>query len=128
VASGFLTEEGWRRGPRGSTEKPYRATGKSWYLDGAMSNDDGSMLRSVFEAVAAEVDEAGPGAVIEGARMALWLRTDQLDELVMQLRSVIASYPHPGEHLAPGAHDGGPYAMLVLLHRRRLPMTSRAVL
>ena len=58
-------------GREGSTEKPYRATGKSAELDHAMAGD--TALRAIFEAVAAEIDEAGPGRVVEGVRMPLRL-------------------------------------------------------
>ncbi len=120
VATGFLTEEPWRRGPRGSTEKPYRATGKSAHLDQAMSGE--TALKAVFEAVAAEIDEAGPNAVLEGVRMPMRLSPKQLDQLLGQIRALIASYPGPEAYM--GSHDaeGDPYALLVVLHRRRLPV------
>jgi len=120
VAAGFLAEQGHRPGPRGTTEKPYRVTGKSWRLDGAMTGEHGGVLQAVFDAVAAEIDEAGPDAVIEGARMALRLRPDQLDELVGRLRDLIEEYRSPDQYLGADAPDGDPYAMLVILHRRQL--------
>ena len=119
LASGFLVEEPWRSGPRGSTEKPYRATGKSGRLEGALTGEDSAMIRSVFEAVSAEIDEAGgPDAVIEGARMALRLRPDQLEELLARLRDLMGQYPSVDEYLAADPKDADPYAMLILLHRR----------
>jgi DNA-binding transcriptional ArsR family regulator len=124
VSTGFLTEDGWRRGPRGSTEKPYRATGKSWQLHGTLSTDDGTILRSVFQAVAAEITEAGPGAVVEAARVALRLPPDQLDMLVTRLRDLIAEFPSPERHLAGEPPAGDPYALLLVLHRRQLPGTA----
>ncbi|MGH9107781.1 MAG: helix-turn-helix domain-containing protein [Acidimicrobiales bacterium] len=119
VGTGFLAEQRWRRGPRGSTEKPYRATGKSWYLEGAMADESGTMLRAVFQAVAAEVAEAGPGALVEGARMAIRLRPEQLDDLVARVRDLIARCGGPGDHLGDGPQEGDPYALLVVLHRSR---------
>src|SRR5438309_1430220 len=35
VDTGFLVPEAPRRGARGAREVPYRATGKSWLMDGA---------------------------------------------------------------------------------------------
>jgi len=119
LASGFLTEGAWRRGPRGSTEKPYRATGKSAHLDHAMSGD--KALRAIFEAVAAEVEEAGPDAVVEGVRMPMRLTPAQLDELLGQIRALIARFPTPEDYIASPDADGDPYALLMVLHRRRGP-------
>ncbi len=119
VGTGFLTEEPWRRGPRGSTEKPYRATGKSAHLDHAMSGE--TALKAVLEAVAAEVDEAGPDAVLEGVRMPMRLSPKQLDQLLGQIRALIASYPGPEAYIGSPDAEGDPYALLVVLHRRRPP-------
>jgi DNA-binding transcriptional ArsR family regulator len=119
VATGFLAEEPWRRGPRGSTEKPYRATGKSGQLDHAMPGD--ANLKAVFEAVAAEIDEAGPDAVVEGVRMPVRLGPGQLDELVGRIRALIASYPGAEQYIGTGDAEGDPYALLMVLHRRRAP-------
>ena len=119
LRTGFLAEEPSRPGPRGTVEKPYRATGKSARLDDSMSSEDSTMLRSIFEAVAAEVDEAGPDAVLEGARMALWLRPDQLAVLLAQVRTLLADLPSIDEYLAAGPAPGtDPYALLLVLHKR----------
>jgi len=116
LRTGFLAEEPSRPGPRGTVEKPYRATGKSWALDDAI---DGVSLRAVFEAVGAEVDEAGPGALLEGARMAIWLRPDELEELRAQMLALVANYPGGTDYLASEAPAGAdPYALLLVLHKR----------
>jgi DNA-binding transcriptional ArsR family regulator len=124
LATGFLREEPWRSGRRGATEKPYRATGKSAQLDHGMSS--GGSLRPVFEAVAAEIDEAGPDAVIEGVRMPMRLGPGQLDELLDQVRALIASFPGPEEYMSATDPEGDPYALLLVLHRRRVPAGETA--
>ena len=118
LATGFLAEEASRPGPRGTTEKPYRATGKSWRLDVAETREAGAVRRAMFEAVAAEIDEAGPGAVIENYRMAMRLRPDQLDALLGRIRDLIDECRGADEYLSPGPPEGDPYAMLIVLHRR----------
>jgi DNA-binding Lrp family transcriptional regulator len=118
LATGFLVEEPWRPGPRGTVEKPYRATGRSWALEGGMSGDS---LHAVFQAVAAEIDEAGPESVLMGARMALRLRPEQLEELQAQIHSLIDQYPHGPDYLTAEAEGTDPYALLVIVHRRELP-------
>ncbi len=118
LRTGFLTELPPRPGPRGTVEKPYRSTGKSWQVDHPMTNEDGT-LRAIFEAVAAEVDEAGPDSVLEGVRMAMRLRPDQLTELQAQIRFLISQYPAGPDYIAQDELPGtDPYAMLLVLHRR----------
>ncbi len=112
VATGLLAEEPWRPGSRGATEKPYRSTGKSWRLDVGESGAAGAIHRAMFEAVSAEVDEAGPEAIVESARMAMRLRPDQMADLLSRIRDLIADYGLIHEP------DGEPLAMLVVLHRR----------
>lgn len=119
LRTGFLAEEPQRPGPRGTVEKPYRATGKSGRLDDAMSGADGAVLRAIFAAVAAEVSEAGPGALLEGVRMPLRLRPDQLAELLAQLREVLRRLPSAGEYLAaPDDPGADAYALLLVVHKR----------
>jgi DNA-binding transcriptional ArsR family regulator len=121
LRAGFLTELPSRPGPRGTVEKPYRSTGKSWQVDQSMTSEDGAMLRAIFEAVAAEVDEAGPDCVLEGTRMAMRLSPGQLAELQAQIAAMIAQYPAGPEYIAQDEIPGtDPFAMLLVLHRRRV--------
>jgi DNA-binding transcriptional ArsR family regulator len=119
LRTGFLAEMPSRPGPRGTVEKPYRATGKSWQVDQSMTSEHGAMLRAIFEAVAAEVNEAGEDSVVAGARLAMRLRPDELAELEDQISALVAQYPHGPDYIAQdGAPDTDPYALLVVLHRR----------
>lgn len=119
LRTGFLVEEPQRPGPRGTVEKPYRATGKSARLDDTMSRDDTAIMRAIVEAVAAEVDEAGPGALLHGVRMPLWLTHEQLAELLTQFRAILERFPSADDYLAAEAAPGtDPYALLLLVHRR----------
>jgi DNA-binding transcriptional ArsR family regulator len=121
LRTGFLVEEPQRPGPRGTIEKPYRATGKSARLDDTMSGSDTGVLRAILGAVAAEVSEAGPDAVLEGIRMPLWLRPDQLNEMLARLRQVLGQFPTVDEDLA-APHDpaADPFALLLIVHKRAL--------
>jgi DNA-binding transcriptional ArsR family regulator len=113
VTTGFLTEDEWRRGPRGTTEKPYRSTGKSWRLDIEESGQGPAVLRAMLDAVGVELDEAGPDAVVESARMAMRLAPAQLERLHGQILDLIGEYADTNEP------DGTALAMLILLHRRK---------
>jgi DNA-binding transcriptional ArsR family regulator len=121
VRTGFLAEEPSRPGPRGTVEKPYLATGRSWHLDGSAA-DESVMLRVMFEAVAAEVDEAGPEAILESARMALRLRPDQLADFRAQIRTLIKQFPSSMEYFRADAPGTEPYALMLVLHRRHVPV------
>ncbi len=118
VATGFLTEDPSRPGPRGTTEKPYRATGKSWRLDVEESEAGPAVRRAVLDAVALELDEAGPGAVIESARMAMRLKPQQLKRLQRRLQELTEEFAQADDP------NGEPVAMLVMLHRRPAPAAS----
>jgi len=119
LRTGFLAEEPSRPGPRGTVEKPYRATGKSARLDHSMTSEGNSVLRAIFEAVAHEVDEAGPDSVLEGTRMALWLRPDELADLMTRVRALTDALPSVDEYLAAQpAPDADPYALLLVVHKR----------
>ncbi len=120
VATGFLAEAEWRPGPRGTVEKPYRATGKSWRLEVDDPAESHLVERAVVDAVAAELDEAGPGAVIESARMAMRLRPAHRQRLLEQIGALTAEYGLLDE---PG---GEPLAMLLLIHRRSPTIASNA--
>jgi DNA-binding transcriptional ArsR family regulator len=121
LRTGFLVEEPQRPGPRGTVEKPYRATGKSARLDDAMSREDTAVMRAIVEAVAAEVDEAGPGALLDGVRMPLWLTPDQLADLLGQFRAIFEKLPSADEYIATEAAPGtDPYALLLVVHKRAL--------
>lgn len=120
VSTGFLVEEPSRPGPRGTTEKPYRATGKSWRLEVTDAAEEAAVRRAVLDAVAAEVDEAGPDAVLSSARMAMRLTPGQIEDLKDRIQAIIDEYALVQE---PG---GEPVAMLILLHRRPAGATRQS--
>jgi len=71
--------------------------------------------------VAAEVDEAGPDAILESARMALRLRPDQLADFRTQIRALIRQFPSAMEYFRADAPGTDPYALMLVLHRRHVP-------
>jgi DNA-binding transcriptional ArsR family regulator len=119
VRTGFLRAETSRPGPRGTVEKPYRATGKSARLSGAMTGGGSGGLRATLEAVAAEADEAGPDSLLEGGRMALWLRPAEREALLVKIQALLAELPSVDEYFeAEPPPDADPYALLLIFHRR----------
>lgn len=119
LRTGFLVEQPWREGPRGSVEKPYLSTGKSWNLEGGLDLQTGASRRAVFEAVSAEIGEGGSDSVVEGTRLAMRLRPETLDELLNEIRELIDKYG------AADTPEGDPYAMLLVLHRRQSETSTK---
>jgi DNA-binding transcriptional ArsR family regulator len=86
VDTGFLAAQPVRRGTRGSREVPYRATGKSWQMDGAGAAQPGRdpSLRAFLEEVAVvgedRLDSTRMGLRLPEAELAEFRR--RLDELL----------------------------------------------
>jgi predicted ArsR family transcriptional regulator len=110
VKEEFLAPEAVRPGPRGRTERPYRATGKSWNIRIAKTPDHAS---ATLEAVREEMLEAGEDAVITTIRLGVRLSPADLADLKARLHAI-------GDEFAErGTPDGEAVALLVALHRRR---------
>jgi DNA-binding Lrp family transcriptional regulator len=84
VDVGFLTAEPVRSGAHGALERPYRATGRTWGLQIAISQEPGLAQRvdlALLAAHRAEMMEAGPGSERDVARGVLKLTPESLAEL-----------------------------------------------
>lgn len=88
VEVGLLEPAPERPGPRGSTEKPYRATGLSWHLDFGL-HEHGDVDLAMMQAVGDELRDAGPGAVRTSSRLVLHLDDDELDRLADQIQVLL---------------------------------------
>ncbi len=106
----FLRPETERRGARGSTERPYRATGKSWTLD---VGDDPTGSLAVVDAFREEFGELGPDDVQTMARMGVKLQPAAAASFMQRLKVLIE------ELAAADDPDGDPYGFLIAAHRRR---------
>jgi DNA-binding transcriptional ArsR family regulator len=84
VKSGFLVAEEERPGPRGSTLRPFRATGKSWALEVSAPEDTANTKLAAVEAAVQEI-RSHPGADL-GPLVLCALRLDRskLEELLMR--------------------------------------------
>jgi DNA-binding transcriptional ArsR family regulator len=85
VAQDFLQPEEPRPGPRGSTEQPYRSTGKSWQLSGTA--EGARLLLQVGAEEAAQADD-----VVTLTRIGLTLPEDELRELDERLQGLIEEF------------------------------------
>jgi DNA-binding transcriptional ArsR family regulator len=110
VRGGFLAPEAPRRGRRGSTERPYRSTGKSWQI--RMLPTAGHAA-TVLDAVREELLEAGDDAPLTTLRLGVRLKPGDLAELRRRINDL-------GDEFEPRDDPAGePIGLLALVHRRR---------
>jgi DNA-binding transcriptional ArsR family regulator len=110
VDTGFLVAEGERRGARGSVERPYRATGKSWRLD--IGGRPETHMAPV-DAFRDEWAELRPADVVTMSRLGVRLSQAQLDDFQRRVGALVGELT---EHDEP---DGEPYGIFIGVHRRR---------
>src|SRR4051812_12193382 len=111
--TGFLKPAGTRPGARGSVEKLYRSTGKSWKID----VDDGlpgatRVTTAVIDAFLAEVRDAGPDANVETTRLALVISPERREALKRRIGDVLDEF---ALHDDP---DGEPWALFLAIPPR----------
>jgi DNA-binding transcriptional ArsR family regulator len=112
VDTGFLAPAEERRGARGSVERPYRSTGKSWTLDVGEEGEDGSTTQAMIEAFGAEVAEMPGDAIVELSRLAARLQPAARDAFAERLRKLVEDI------VAADDPEGEPYGFLFGMHRR----------
>jgi DNA-binding transcriptional ArsR family regulator len=112
---GFLEEQPPRVGKRGAREKPYKATGLSWYLtdDDVPANERQASVLAMIEALRAEVLEAGPGSERNVSRLGLVLGEESAQELRERLWALAREFadrnPEP---------DGRRFGVFIAMHER----------
>lgn len=105
VDTGFLRAEPVRRGARGSREVPYRATGKSWLLEGPKD-----ISQAVLAAFLAEAEQA-PADELETTRLGLRLTDEDLDELRVRLFDLLEEF-----RARPVGEGAEAWSVFVALH------------
>jgi DNA-binding transcriptional ArsR family regulator len=113
LRTGFIAPDGDRPGPRGTTEKPYRSTGKSWTLDVSEAERGRPVSRAAVQAFLGELDEAGAKADLHTTRLAIRVSKKRLAEVEARLGDLL-------DELADSPDDDGePWSIFLALHRRR---------
>jgi DNA-binding transcriptional ArsR family regulator len=109
VETGFLTPDDERRGARGSVERPYRATRKSWRLDVGEAPENEA---AVVDAFRDEWAENQPGDTMELTRLGVRLSPTEMKAWADRLHAIL-------EELATlDDPDGEPFGLLLAVHRR----------
>ncbi len=109
VDTGFLIEQPVRRGPRGSRERPYLASGKSWYVDtGEITWTSGQDL--LLETFLQETKGLRPG-VLESTRLGFRLKAEDRRRAYHRLQVVLQEIA-----AMPSDPDGEPWSIYLGLH------------
>lgn len=111
--AGFLEQVAVRGGASGALEKPYRSTGRSWWLDSPLSEVGGDPVAAPLQAFQEELREAGPGSVETFSRFMLHLSREDASVLADRILAILDEYIRTdGDRLDQPAHGG-----MVILHR-----------
>lgn len=113
VDAGFLEPAEVRTGGTGALEKPYRSTGRTWWLSVPLEDLDLGEGFAPVDAFQQELAEAGPDSIATYARFSLHLSPEDVSELDRRIVAVIDEFVETdAERRHLPAHGG-----LFLLHR-----------
>ena len=108
VDTGFLVEQPVRRGPRGSRERPYLASGKSFYVDtgGALVEGRDLLLETFLQEIAGL-----PSDQLDSARLGFRLSHDDRDQVRRRLQALLDEIA-----TMPSDPDGEPWSIFLAVH------------
>jgi DNA-binding transcriptional ArsR family regulator len=113
VEAGFLESAAVRTGESGALEKPYRSTGRTWWLSDALAGADPNAQFAPVEAFQQELAEAGTASIATYARFSLHLSPEEVAELDRRILAVLDEYVETdGDRSDRPVHGG-----IFLLHR-----------
>ncbi|MFE0022242.1 ArsR/SmtB family transcription factor [Amycolatopsis sp. NPDC059021] len=92
VDAGLLEQAAVRTGESGALEKPYRAVGNTWWLDGPLNDFDAETRFAPVAAFQEELREAGPEQVQVYERFLLHLSPEEVAELDRRILEVLDEY------------------------------------
>jgi DNA-binding transcriptional ArsR family regulator len=113
VEAGFLRQAPVRTGDSGALEKPYRSTGRSWWLSDPLAEEGPDAALAPLEAFQDELREAGPGSVKTFARFMLHLSPEDVEVLDRRILAILDEYLETEDQRLDQPVHGG----LVVLHR-----------
>jgi len=113
VEAGFLEAAEVRAGESGALEKPYRSTGRTWWLSDALTGADPNAQFAPVEAFQQELAEAGTASIATYSRFSLHLSPEDVIELDRRILAVLDEYVESDRERADQPAHGG----LFLLHR-----------
>jgi DNA-binding transcriptional ArsR family regulator len=113
LAAGFLEAAPVRTGASGALEKPYRSTGRSWWIDSTPAGELPGGAMAPLEAFREELAETGPASISTMSRFVLHLSTEDLDALTGRIQDILDEYiGTDADRVDKPAHGG-----LFVMHR-----------
>jgi DNA-binding transcriptional ArsR family regulator len=115
VDTGFLVEQPVRRGPRGSRERPYLASGKSFYVDtgGALSEGRDLLLETFLQEIAGL-----PPEQLDSARLGFRLSDADRADVQRRIQALLDDIA-----AMPSDPDGEPWSIYLAVHPEVGPPT-----
>jgi DNA-binding transcriptional ArsR family regulator len=113
VDAGLLQQAAVRTGDSGALEKPYRSTGRSWWLDDPLADAEPDAALAPIEAFQDELREAGPGSVQTFARFTLHLSPEDVEALDRRILAILDEYIETDDQRLDQPALGG----IIVLHR-----------
>lgn len=111
--AGLLVPAEVRTGASGALEKPYRATGATWWLEDPLADAGPAAVMLPIQAFYDEVQQAGPESVGAMSRFMLHLSDDDLREFERRILAILDEYIDTDDQ----RRDQPAYGGLVALHR-----------
>ncbi len=119
LAAGFLEAAPVRAGVSGALEKPYRSTGRSWWMDSTPAGELPGGALAPLEAFREELADTGPASISMMSRFVLHLSAADLDALTGRIQAILDEYiGTDAARLDQPAH-GGLFVMHRLSDQRR---------
>ena len=119
VRTGFLVPDAVRPGPRGTVEKPYRSTDKSWDLDLEPTGRGNDVARAAIDAFMAEVRRVPDAALLSTTRAPMRLTDERRREFEQKVLELIDEYTDIGSAGGEGSSEGERLALFISLYPRR---------
>jgi DNA-binding transcriptional ArsR family regulator len=113
VEAGLLQQAPIRTGTSGALEKPYRSTGRSWWLDDPLADAEPDARFAPIQAFQDELREAGPGSVQTFERFFLHLSPEDVVELDRRIVAILDQYVETDDQRLDQPALGG----IFVLHR-----------
>jgi DNA-binding transcriptional ArsR family regulator len=118
LRTGFLEPDRERPGPRGTVEKPYRSTGKSWNLDVDTEATANQVARASIDAFLAEISRVSDSERLSTTRAPMRLTEERRREFEQKVMDLMDEYAGDVDSGGDEAGDGERLALFLAVYPR----------